>query len=165
VLLLDLRLPGIGGLEVLERLGASLAAPPATLVLTTFETADLVLGAMKAGARGYLRKDVTLSALVNAIETLHAGGTFIQPALSARLLEGLRRHPAAFPASELPEPLTQRERQVLRLMAGGLSNREIAQALRAAEGTIKHHVSSILSKLGVSDRTRAVLKAFETGMV
>jgi DNA-binding NarL/FixJ family response regulator len=114
-----------------------------------------------AGAKGYLLKDVSLENLIRAIESVAAGETMIQPAITGALLKGLSRQATEFEASEIPEPLTPRETEVIRLMAGGYSNREISQALQKSEGTIKNHVSSILAKLGMRDWTRAVLKAIE----
>jgi DNA-binding NarL/FixJ family response regulator len=152
--LLDVRMPRRGGIEVLQEM-ATWPAAPACLLLTTFD--------VRAGARGYLRKDVTVHTLVRAVGALAAGGTFFHPSLTEKLLHGARRAPGGgLPAAPaLVEPLTARETEVMRLVAGGYSNREIATALGAAEGTVKVHVSSILSKLGVRDRVQAVLRALE----
>jgi len=106
---------------------------------------------------------VTLEQLLEAIRTLAAGRTMFQPAITERIARGLERIPAQPDALQRPDPLSPRETEVLRLLAGGYSNREIAGALRLAEGTVKNQVSSILSKLGVRDRTRAVLRALELG--
>ena len=114
---------------------------------------------MAAGARGFLLKDVTLERLVDAIRVIAGGGTVLRPGLSDRVATQLRS-----PDADGPE-ITAREREVLRLLAAGYSNREIGRALFVAEGTIKNHVSNILTKLGVRDRTRAVLKALELGYV
>jgi DNA-binding NarL/FixJ family response regulator len=119
--------------------------------------------AVKAGARGYLLKDVSLEQLTDAIRAVAAGGSVIRPAITERVLRGLEHVPRNFDALSPPDPLTKRELEILRLMAGGYSNREIAGALGTAEGTVKNHASSILSKLGVRDRTRAVLRALELG--
>jgi DNA-binding NarL/FixJ family response regulator len=164
VLLLDIRMPRKTGLDVLTELGRAGALPP-TLVLTTFDDAALLFAAVRAGARGFLRKDVALEELLSGIRALARGDTWFQPALTASLREGLRLAPPLFESADPVEPLTDRERDVLRLMAGGCSNREIATALETAEGTVKNQVSSILGKLGVRDRTRAVLKAIESGLV
>lgn len=164
VVLLDLRLPRRDGLDVLRALGARGAVPP-TIILTTFDEDALVLKGLRAGAKGYLRKDVSLEQLAEAIREVAAGKTAFQPALTARLLEGLGRLDVEIPGLERPEPLSERELEVLRLVAGGYNNREIAEALFLAEGTVKNHLSSILSKLGVRDRTRAVLKAVELGVL
>jgi DNA-binding NarL/FixJ family response regulator len=161
VVLLDVRMPKLDGLGVLRALRDRPGAPPC-LVLTTFDDRALALEAIREGARGYLRKDVTLAELVAAVETLAAGGTHLQPALTAALLEGARAHPLpSAPEPVLVEPLTPRETEVLRLMAAACTNREIAEALGTAEGTVKIHVSNILAKLGARDRTQAVLRALE----
>jgi len=162
VVLLDLHLPRRDGLGVLRALAAG-GPPPPILILTTFDEDTLVLEALQAGARGYLRKDVSLDELAEAIRRVAAGGTAVQPAVTARIVEGLGRLGDSVPGLPRPDPLTERELEVLRLVAGGFSNREIAGALHLAEGTVKNHVSSVLSKLGVRDRTRAVLKAVELG--
>jgi DNA-binding NarL/FixJ family response regulator len=159
VVLLDVRMPRLDGLGVLRALRDRPDAPPC-LVLTTFDDRVLALEAIREGARGYLRKDVTLAELVTAIQTLAAGGTHLQPALTASLLEGARALPHP-PEPPLVEPLTPRETEVLRLMAAACTNREIAEALGTAEGTVKIHVSNILSKLGARDRTQAVLRCLE----
>ena len=159
VLLLDVRMPHKNGVEVLRELGSAL---PPTLVLTTFDDADVVLDAIRAGARGFLLKDISFEQLRSAIRAIAAGGTVFQPAITQRLLRAAapNTQPLA-PAEEL----TARELEVVRLMAGGYSNKEIAHALGTAEGTIKNHVSSILAKLGARDRTRAVLKALEARLL
>ncbi len=164
VVLLDMRMPGKSGLDVLRALSASKQLPP-TIILTTFDDDELVLAGLQSGARGYLLKDVTLEQLVEAVETVAGGGSLVRPAVTQRLLTGLDRMQNSFASLEQPDPLTDRETEILRLMAGGYSNKEIANSLQVAEGTVKNHVSNILSKLGVRDRTRAVLKAFELGLV
>ena len=164
VVLLDIRMPGKNGLDVLRELSAAEALPP-TIILTTFDDDQLVLGGLKAGAKGYLLKDVSLDQLVSAVKTVAAGGSLVQPAVTERLLKGLEGMQTEFSSLDRPDPLTERETEILRLMAGGYSNKEIANSLGVAEGTVKNHVSNILSKLGVRDRTRAVLKAFELGLV
>jgi DNA-binding NarL/FixJ family response regulator len=164
VVLLDVRMPGKNGLDVLRDLQASASLPP-TILLTTFDDDEVLLEAVKAGARGYLLKDVSLERLTDAVRSVAAGGTVIRPALTERVLRGLEHVRRDFDALDPPDPLTKREVEILRLMAGGYSNREIADALGTAEGTVKNHASSILSKLGVRDRTRAVLKALERGYI
>jgi len=157
VVLLDQRMPMLDGLGVLRALGQRDYFPPC-LILTTFDDADVLLEGLRAGAKGYLLKDTSLEQLSAAIRCLTAGGTFVQPTLTESVLRGLGPAPAGT-ADEAHEPLTERELEVLRLMAGGYSNREIARGLFVAERTVKNHVSSILAKLYVRDRTRAVLKA------
>jgi DNA-binding NarL/FixJ family response regulator len=164
VVLLDLRMPKKDGVEVLRALGAENALPP-TIILTTFDDDAALLEAVRAGARGYLLKDVSLEHLTAAIRDVAAGRTVIRPVVTERVLRGLEHVRRDFDALSPPDPLTRREVEILRLMAGGYSNREIADALGTAEGTVKNHASSILSKLGVRDRTRAVLKALELGWI
>ncbi|HZM60567.1 MAG TPA: response regulator transcription factor [Vicinamibacterales bacterium] len=164
VVLLDVRMPKKNGLEVLRALKAGGSMPP-VILLTTFDDDDVLLDAVRTGARGYLLKDVSLEQLTEAIRAVAAGGSVIRPAVTERVLRGLEHMPRDFDALSPPDPLTKRELEILRLMAGGYSNREIADALGTAEGTIKNHASSILSKLGVRDRTRAVLKALERGYI
>lgn len=158
VVLMDIRMPRMTGLEAIEALAAADALPP-TIILTTFDDHASVLEGLLAGARGYLLKDVSLAQLVAAIETVHAGGSLVQPALTTRIQEAL------IPSANRPEPpmeaLSERELEILRLLSGGYSNKEIARALDLAEGTVKNHVSNVLAKLGVRDRTRAVLKALD----
>jgi len=164
VVLLDMRLPKLSGLDVLRRLSERGALPP-TIILTTFGDDAAVLEGIRLGARGYLLKDVSLRELVDAIRVVASGGTAVRPVVSERLvrrLNGVDPEPA-FDRLQPADPLTEREIEVLRLMTGGYSNREIAGALRVAEGTVKNHVSSILSKMGVRDRTRAVLEAVRSG--
>jgi len=162
VLLLDIRMPGKDGLQVLRTLAAAARLPP-TLILTTFDDADVVLDGIRAGARGFMLKDVSYQQLIAAIRAVASGATVFQPAVTERLLRA--GAPGRGEAETQREPLTEREAQVVRLMAGGYSNKEIAHALGTAEGTIKNHVSSILAKFGVRDRTRAVLKALEAGLL
>lgn len=162
VLLLDHQMPHLDGLGVLRRLGERQVLPP-TLVLTTFSDDDLLLDSVQAGARGYLLKDVSLDVLLQAIRTLAGGGRWWQPALTTRTTRAAQQGRPPIPDD--PVSLTQREQEVLRLMAGGFSNREIARMTTTTEGTIKGYVSNILTKMGVRDRTRAVLKAMETRLL
>ncbi|QBI21315.1 response regulator transcription factor [Egibacter rhizosphaerae] len=166
VLLLDLRMPVRDGISVLRTMRERGDEIP-TLVLTTFDDDELVLGALRAGAHGYLLKDVTLEGLVGAIRTIAAGGTMWQPAITERLVRAAGELPArnALDQEPDPQPLTGRELEILRLLAGGYANREIATALHLAPGTVKNHVSSILLKLGVRDRTQAILRALHTGLL
>lgn len=165
VVLVELRLPGRDGLATLEAMRARGHAVPA-LVLTTDDDDELVLAAIREGARGYLLKDVTLDQLASGIRTLAGGRTMTHPAFSARLLRALTtyRAPLATTVAQ-PQPLTDRELDVLRLAAAGWSNREIASGLHLAEGTVKNYMSAVLFKLGERDRTRAVLRAFERGVL
>lgn len=164
VVLMDVRMPKRTGVEVIAALRDAGTLPP-TIILTTFDDDGVVLEGVKAGAKGFLLKDVTLEQLTGAIRQVAAGGNLIKLAAAERIVAGLGVHATAIPAAELPDPLTEREIEILRLLAGGYSNRELADALHLAEGTVKNHVSSILSKLGVRDRTRAVLVALERGVI
>jgi DNA-binding NarL/FixJ family response regulator len=161
VLLLDVRMPKMTGVEVLRALAASGHMPP-TIVLTTFDDDEALVECLRAGAKGFLLKDVTIERLAAAVRIVAEGGTVIQPALTERAVRSLRVESAS--ASHV-EPLSHREVQILRLLVAGFSNREIADALRLAEGTVKNYTSGILAKLGVRDRTRAVLKALELGLI
>lgn len=162
VVLLDMRMPRFDGLWLLDQL-AKRGIDVAVLVLTTFDDDELVLGALRTGARGYLLKDVTLEQLTHAVHALAAGGTLIAPALSDRMLRAIRSRP--LPPGPPATPLTERELDVLRLVASGYSNREIAEGLFLAEGTVKNHISTILTKLGARDRTNAVLRALHEGVL
>jgi DNA-binding NarL/FixJ family response regulator len=164
VALLDVRMPKKTGLEVLAALAKKPARPPCIL-LTTFDDDAVALEGIKLGARGFLLKDVSLDQLADAIRTVAAGGTLINPAVTERVLRGLARLATSVPAASAPEALTRRELEVLRLIASGASNKEIADALGTAEATVKNQASSIFAKLGVRDRTRAVLRAIELGVL
>jgi len=162
--LLDVRMPHKNGIDVLRALKSSDELPP-TILLTTFDDDEALLDGMKAGARGFLLKDVSLERLKDAIRTIASGGSLIRPAVTDTALRGLEQVRRDFDSLSPPDPLTKREIEILRLMAGGYSNGEIADALGTAVGTVKNHTSNILSKLGVRDRTRAVLKALELGYI
>ncbi|MHB8416653.1 MAG: response regulator [Myxococcales bacterium] len=159
LLLLDVRMPKLDGIAVVEQLGGARAAAPAIL-LTTFDDDDAFARALRAGARGFLLKDASLEELERAIRTVLAGGTAYLPGLVARAAAA-RGTPPPRPAGP---KLSAREVEIVRLMARGLSNREIASAFGTAEGTVKNQVSSLLLKLGARDRTHAVLKAIELGL-
>ena len=120
---------------------------------------------MRAGAKGWLLKDVSLERLTGAIRTLAEGGTCIEPVITERIVRALGESNVAFDSAELPEPLTDREKTILRLLAGGYSNKEISELLNISDGTVKNHISNLLAKLGVRDRTRAVLKAIDLGVI
>ncbi len=161
VVLLDVRMPRASGLDLLEYL-QNQRSSPACILLTTFDDDDTVLQGIRLGARGYLLKDVTLEILTDAIRRVSRGETLFNPALTVRLIRQMNPNSQRAPSTG-EETLTDRESEVLRLMTGGYSNREMAEALGISEGTVKNHVSNILSKLGVRDRTRAVLKAVQQG--
>jgi DNA-binding NarL/FixJ family response regulator len=162
VLLLDIRMPRLDGIAVLEALSKADALPP-TLVLTTFDDGDAAIAAIKAGAKGLMLKDVSLQDLAAAIRALAENKTAFQPAMTDSLMAAIRRSPSEPTDSYAPESLTVREREVLHLICAGYSNREIADLLALAEGTVKNHVSNLLLKLDARDRTRAALKALQQG--
>jgi DNA-binding NarL/FixJ family response regulator len=164
VLLLDVRMPKLSGVEVIEKLGRQNRLPP-TLLLTTFEDDSALIQGVKAGARGYLLKGVSPETLLDAIRTVAGGGTYLYAPLVSDLTRDGMRESWRGETPEVLEPLTERELEILRLMASGIGNREIAAALVLSEGTVKNHVSSIFSKLAVTDRTKAVLRALAMGLV
>ena len=164
VALLDVRMPKATGLDVLATLAKRALAPPCIL-LTTFDDDAVALQGIRLGARGFLLKDVSLEQVTEAIRTVAQGGTLLNPAVTERVVRGLARLDTHVPSAHLPAALTKRERDVLRLMASGSSNKEIAEALGTAEATVKNQASSIFMKLGVLDRTRAVLRAIELGVL
>jgi DNA-binding NarL/FixJ family response regulator len=161
LLLLDVRMPRRSGIEVVAELQRERRLPP-TLLLTTFDDDAALLDGMRAGAKGFLLKDVSPERLFDAIRRVARGESLFQPALTQRVFSRVDALAQAAPALN-PDALTPRETEILRLMVGGFSNKEIARSLGTAEGTIKNHVSSVLSKLAVRDRTRAVLKAMNEG--
>jgi DNA-binding NarL/FixJ family response regulator len=158
VVLLDIRMPGLDGLSVLRRLAAP-GRLPHFIVLTTFDDADALLEGCRAGARGFLLKDVSLEQLAAGIRAVAEGRSIMQPSITETLLRNLQGRPAAQLGESPTEPPTERERDVIRLMAGGFTNREIGEMLGLSEGTVKNHVSRLLLKLDARDRTSAVLKA------
>ncbi|MCG8416076.1 MAG: response regulator transcription factor [Pseudomonadales bacterium] len=164
VLLIDIRMPKMTGIEALQAMQEQGESTPA-IILTTFDDHQLVLEGMQAGAKGYLLKDVSLDSLVNAIEKVHGGETLVQRAITERILKGLSSMASKETEPELQEELSPKELEVLRLMAGGYSNREISSAIHKSEGTVKNQVSSILDKLDVRDRTQAVLRAINLGLL
>jgi DNA-binding NarL/FixJ family response regulator len=151
-------MPDLGGVEVLRRLAVA-GRPPHFVVLTTFDDSEVLLEAAKSGAQGFMLKDVSLEQLALAIRTVAEGRSFMQPSITDNLLRNLQCREAAATAGSVAEALSGREAEVVRLMAGGFSNREIGEILGLAEGTVKNHVSRLLLKLDARDRTNAVLKA------
>lgn len=164
VLLLDIRMPKMTGIEALHAMNESDVAVP-SIILTTFDDNRLVLEGLEAGAKGFLLKDVSLDSLVNAIEKVHQGETLVQPAITERILKGLSSIAVDDAQTQVADELSPKELEVLRLMAGGYSNKEISLAIHKSEGTVKNQVSSILDKLDVRDRTQAVLKAINLGIL
>lgn len=164
VLLLDVRMPKLNGIAVVETLARQGKLPP-TLLLTTFEDDNALIQGVKAGARGYLLKGASPETLLEAIRSVAAGGSYLYAPLVSEVARDGVMQSNADDAYGVMEALTERELQILRLMASGIGNREIAQALDLREGTVKNHVSSIFAKLNVADRTKAVLRAIATGLV
>lgn len=164
VLLLDVRMPDVSGIELLRREAGAL---PPTILLTTFDDDEALFDGMRAGARGFLLKDISLERLAEGIRSVAAGATLFRPALTERTRASYERSSAASASAPAPmhTALTGRETEILALMAAGFNNAEIAAALGPSEGTIKNHVSSILAKLGVRDRVRAVLRGLELGCI
>lgn len=164
LVLMDVRMPVLDGLEATARLRA--AGGPPVLVLTTFEDDDVLWGTVQAGAAGFVLKDTPADDLIRAIRSTAAGGSCLDPRVTPRLLDVLRRGAAAraYDRSGL-ERLSERETEVLRLMSSGASNQEIAARLYLGERTVKSHVGSIFTKLGVRDRAAAIVFAYESGLV
>jgi DNA-binding NarL/FixJ family response regulator len=157
VVLIDLELPGTSGLEAIPALRQAHAGA-ALLVLTAYDTDERVLGALRAGARGYLLKGASLEAIARAVRAVHAGESYLDPRIATKVLAELepRRRPTA---------LSAREREVLQLVADGLANKQIARSLGISERTVKFHVTSILNKLGAENRAHAVAIAAQRGLL
>jgi DNA-binding NarL/FixJ family response regulator len=166
VVLMDVRMPGMDGVEATWRLRERWPSA-LVIILTTFDDDEYVFEGLRAGARGYLLKDVSGHDLADAVRTVAAGGALIEPSVARRVVAEFARMapPIRKPDDGLAEPLSEREREILRLMAQGLTNREIADRLSLAQGTVKNYVTTILQKLGARDRTQAALRARELGML
>jgi DNA-binding NarL/FixJ family response regulator len=167
VVLMDIRMPHMDGVEATARLAeAGIEPPPRVLVLTTFDLDEYVFGALRAGAAGFLLKDASRERLVEAIRVVHGGDALLSPSITRRLVEDFAaRTDPLEPPSALLDELTPREREVLVLVARGLSNGEIAERLVVTEATVKSHVGNVLLKLGLRDRVQAVVFAYEHGIV
>lgn len=167
VVLMDIRMPDLDGIAATEQIGR-LPDPPTVIVLTTFDQNEYVYRALRAGASGFLLKDSPATRLLAAIRAAATGDSLIEPAITRRLVEGFAAPAAEGPRAQLPaelEQLTEREREVLRCVARGWSNAEIAADMVVAESTVKTHVARILAKLGVRDRVQAVVVAYDSGFV
>ncbi len=166
VVLMDVRMPDLDGIEATRRILLRSSNETHVLMLTTFDHDEYLYDAIRAGASGFLLKDVDPADLAHAVRTVATGDALVAPAITRRLLESFveRPRPGAR-APEALEQLTDRELDVLKLLAKGLSNREIAVGLTLGEATIKTHVGNILMKLGVRDRVQAVVLTYETGLV
>jgi DNA-binding NarL/FixJ family response regulator len=168
VVLMDIRMPRMDGVQATRSItGAARERPPRVLVLTTFDLDEYVVEALRAGASGFLLKDVPADQLVEAIRTVARGDSVVAPSVTRRLLDMFA---ARFPATDSPTPaslghLTAREREVLTMVARGMSNAEIAAELVVSETTVKTHVGNLLTKLSVRDRVQAAIYAYESGLV
>jgi DNA-binding NarL/FixJ family response regulator len=166
VVLMDVRMPRMDGLEATRKILETAPVPACRiLILTTFDLDDYVYAALRAGASGFLLKDVSPEHLVAAVRTVAAGDALLAPSITRRLVERFARPAAAPPGNGNLSALTPRELEVVRLMARGLSNAEIAESLHLSEATVKTHVARVLSKLGLRDRVQAVVMAYECGLV
>jgi DNA-binding NarL/FixJ family response regulator len=166
VVVMDIRMPGVDGLEATRRIVQETQDGPRILILTTFELDEYVFGALRAGASGFLLKRSSPEVLIEGIRVVAAGDSLLAPSVTRRLIREFARQPdtPALPVAPL-EMLTQREREVLALVGAGLSNGELAARLYISEATVKTHVKRILMKLGLRDRIQAVVLAYETGLV
>jgi DNA-binding NarL/FixJ family response regulator len=165
VVLMDVQMPRLDGLEATARIVQEVAIPSRVVILTTFERDDYVFEALRAGASGFLLKNAPPDELVHAVRVVAAGDALLAPSVTRRVIEEYARHPAPHGVGDNLAHLTERETEVLRLLATGKSNSELAASLYLGEGTIKTHVSNVLAKLGLRDRMQAVVLAYESGLV
>ncbi|WP_351228661.1 response regulator transcription factor [Streptomyces sp. NPDC002133] len=164
VVMMDIRMPGMDGIEATRRITASCSTPPKVLILTTFDD-EYVYGALRAGASGFLVKDMDMDQILTAIETVAAGDALIAPSVTRRLIAEFAARPAAVAPPRPVEGITAREREVLTLVGRGLSNAEIASHLHISIATAKAHVSRLLTKLDARDRVQLVIMAYELRLV
>src|SRR5204862_3381501 len=164
VVLMDIRMPNLDGIEAPRLIGAQ-ARPPRILILTTFDLDEYVYEALRAGASGFLLKDAGAAELLHALRVVAAGEALLAPAITRRLIEDFARRPPPSTQPEALAELTPRELEVLRLIARGLSNADIANQLVVGDATVKTHVARIFSKLDIHDRAQAVVLAYESGLV
>jgi len=166
VVLMDIRMPGMDGVEATRRLHEKWSNAR-VIILTTFNDDTYVFEALRVGALGYLLKDLSGHELANAVQTVANGGVLIDPSVARKVVaEFARLTPSARPINDgLPDPLTDRELDVLRLLAEGMSNREIGNKLSLTEGTVKNYVTNVLQKIGARDRTQAALRGRELGLI
>ncbi len=166
VVLMDVRMPVLDGVAATRQLTAQFPQI-GVIILTTFDDDEYIFEGLRAGARGYLLKDISSDEMARAVRAVAAGEALIQPSIARKVVAEFSRlrPPTPVPSPALPFPLTEREREVLRALAEGRSNREIAERLVITEGTVKNHVSNLLAKLDVRDRTQAVLRAQELRLI
>lgn len=165
VVLMDVRMPGLDGIAATQRITADSCCQARVVMLTTFDMDEYVYEALQAGASGFLLKDVQPELLVTGIRAVHSGESLLAPTLTRRMIESFLARPRLVDAAQTASMLTIREQEVLRLLARGRTNAEIAGDLYVSETTVKTHVSRVLMKLGLRDRVQAVIYAYETGLV
>jgi DNA-binding NarL/FixJ family response regulator len=165
IVLMDIRMPTIDGIEATRQITTAGDHPPRVLILTTFDLDEYVLGALRAGASGFLLKDVPPEQLVDAIRTVAGGDSLLAPSITTKLIESFLEGQTHAPIPPGLDDLTSRELEIFRLVARGLSNAEIAQQLVLSRATVKTHVTRILAKLGLRDRVQAVVLAYETAII
>jgi DNA-binding NarL/FixJ family response regulator len=165
LVLMDIQMPVMNGLEATRRIVHEIEKPPRVLILTTFERDDYIFEALRAGASGFLLKNAPPEDLVNAVRVVAEGNSLLAPSVTRRIIAEFAQRPPRSHVKDPVEKLTERETEVLRLIARGKTNAEIAAELIVSEATVKTHVSNLLTKLGLRDRVQAVVYAYESGMI